>query len=362
MSGFSGTINMGASAGTLRLNGNINANYGSGSAAFDLGTGGATLCNRNGDLTLELGAVSGGANTTLQGRQSNSGDTASNYLIGGRNTDAVFAGRISNGGDLSGLNIIKIGTGNWTLSGTSNFTGDMTVQAGRLTLTGQLTHVGEFAVLSSATLTLGGGSLTTEAITVGPGAQLTGNGTITGDLVNQGTVNCNGSLSVNGAVTNNGILRLTGGAPLSISGGLTNNGTLDLLTGAQALPANFVNNGIVLDSSLVRATDVSRSGASVTVTVRGFPGHSYRLQRSSAMSAPSWADIGASQTATQNNQTLAFTDSSAPAAQGFYRIVVAPRSPASASAIPRTASNGSGGSKMREGTRQPARKQVPPLA
>jgi autotransporter-associated beta strand protein len=324
MSGFAGSIHMGASAGTLRLNGSTNANYGSATAAFDLGTGSATFCNRNGDITLELGAVSGGANTTLQGRQSGSGDTTSNYVIGGRNTDAVFAGHIVSGGDLSGLNIIKVGSGNWTLSGTSNFTGDMTIQAGRLTLTGALTHVGECAVLSSAALHLGGGQLTTEAITIGPGAQLTGTGTVMGDLVNYGTVNCNGALNITGGVTNHGILRLTGGAALSVSGTFVNHGTLDLLTGAQTLPANFVNNGIVLDSSLVRATAASRIGTSVTVTIQGFPGHSYRLQRSTSLGDPDWTSIGEAQTPSFNNQTLAFTDSSATGMQGFYRIVVAP--------------------------------------
>ena len=153
---------------------------------------------------------------------------------------------------------------------------------------------------------------------------MTGNGAITGDLVNHGTVTCNGPLSVTGAVTNNGTMRLTGGAALSVSGGLINNGTLDLMTGAQALPANFVNNGIVLDSGMVRASSVSRSGASVTVTIQGYTGHSYRLERSPSLSSPDWIALGTALTPSINNQTLTFTDSAASGTESFYRILVTP--------------------------------------
>ena len=324
MDGFLGTINMGTSAGTLRLNGNINATYGSPTAAFDLGTGNATLCNRNGDIAIEFGTVSGGANTTSQGRQSGSGTTSSStYLIGGRNTDAVFAGHISSGGDLSGLNIIKVGTGTWTLSGTSSYTGTLTAQQGRIILSGPLMCSGAAQVLAGATFQLGS-TLTTEEMIVAGGGQLTGTGTIAGDLTNNGTVSCTAPLAITGDVINNGTLRLTGGAALTASGTFINNGTLDLLTGAQTLPANFVNNGLVLDSSLVRISGASRSGTTVTVTIRGYPGHAYQLRRTASLTSPVWADVGLAQTPTTNNQTLTLTDASAVGTQGFYRVVVAP--------------------------------------
>ena len=37
------------------------------------------------------------------------------------------------------------------------------------------------------------------------------------------------------------------------------------MTGAQTLPANFINNGIVFDHSLVRVAGIARSGANFTV-------------------------------------------------------------------------------------------------
>ena len=120
--------------------------------------------------------------------------TASNYVIGALNTDATFAGAIVNspgtsgGGDFLGLNIYKVGVGNWTLSGTSNFTGDVLVEAGTLTLSGALANDGDFEVGAGAAMALAGGILTTPTLTLDGSATLTGNGTINGNLVNQGTV------------------------------------------------------------------------------------------------------------------------------------------------------------------------------
>ena len=78
MSGFTGTISFGAGSGTLRLNANTSylsdVNTGSANAVFDLGSAKATLCNRNGNGTINLGAVQAtGVNTVLLGRQSGSG-------------------------------------------------------------------------------------------------------------------------------------------------------------------------------------------------------------------------------------------------------------------------------------------------
>ena len=321
MDAFAGTINMGTSAGTLRLNGNINATYGSPTAAFDLGTANATLCNRNGDLTIQFGAVSGGPNTTLQGRQSGSGTTSSStYLIGGRNTDAVFSGHIASGGDLSGLNIIKVGTGTWTLGGTSSYTGTLTAQQGRIILSGPLACSGAAQVLAGATFQLGS-TLTTEEMIVAVGGLLTGSGTITGDLTNNGTVDTTGPLTITGDTINNGTLRLTGGAALTAGGTFINNGTLDLLTGAQGLPADFVNHGIVLDSSLVRANSVAKTGGTCTVTIQSYTGHNYRLQRSTSLIG-TWTDTGATQPG--NGTLLTFSDPAAPGTAAFYRISITP--------------------------------------
>jgi autotransporter-associated beta strand protein len=322
METFAGTINMGSSAGTLRLNGNVNATYGSPIAAFDLGTASAKLCNRNGDITIDFGSISGGINTTLQGRQSGSGTTSSStYNIGGRNSDAVFSGHIDSGGDLSGLNLIKVGTGTWTLGGTSTYTGTLTAQQGRIILSGPLACSGSTQVLDGATFQLAS-TLTTEELIVAAGGQLTGSGTIAGDLTNNGTVNCTGPLIITGDTTNNGTMRLTSGATLVVNGALINTGLLDLLT-ANVSPSflqNIINQGVILDSSLVKVTSASLSNG-FTITIQGYSGHIYRLQRSTTL-AGVWTDIGPSKSGI--GTALSFNDPAAPGIAAFYRIAVSP--------------------------------------
>jgi hypothetical protein len=98
MDGFSGTISLGASSGMLRLNSNTagssDVNTGSSNARFDLGTSTGTLANRNGDITVNLGGLQGGSYTTLQGRRSGRGSTATTYVIGALNTDTQFQERL----------------------------------------------------------------------------------------------------------------------------------------------------------------------------------------------------------------------------------------------------------------------------
>jgi autotransporter-associated beta strand protein len=322
MSGFSGTLALGTSGGMIRLNGNVNANTGSPAAVFDLGTGSGRLANRNGNTAIDLGALQGGVNTTLQGRQTGSGDTASTYVVGALGTDTAFAGHIVTAGDLDGVNIVKVGMGTWTLSGSSNFTGAITVQQGRLTVAGPLTCSGPTEVQSGATLNLAGGALTTEAVDIAAGAQFTGSGVITGDFTNNGTATCGaGTLSVVGNVVNNGTMRFTGGAVLSATGSFVNNAILDLMTGAQSLPANFINNGVVLDSSLVRFSSVAKTGTTFTATIQGYAAHIYRLQRADTLSGP-WTDVGNAQAGSGN---LTFTDvGGATGGQKFYRFLLIP--------------------------------------
>ncbi len=322
MSGFGGTLALGTSNGMIRLNGNTNANTGSPAAVFDLGSGTGRLANRNGDTIIHLGTLQGGVNTTLQGRQSGSGDTASTYVVGALGTDTAFAGHIVHAGDLDGVHIVKVGLGTWVLSGSSSFTGTLTVQQGRLTVAGPLACTGPTAVQSGATLNLATSTLTTESVEIAAGAQFTGSGVITGDFTNNGTARCGaGTLSIAGNVVNNGTMRFTGGASLNADGSFVNNGLLDLMTGSQSLPANFTNNGVLLDSSLVRCTSYSKNGANLTVQIQGYAGHAYRLQRAETLTGP-WVDVG---TAQAGPGSLTFTDvGGATGGQKFYRVTVTP--------------------------------------
>lgn len=162
-----------------------------------------------------------------------------------------------------------------------------------------------------------GGDGGTGKLTV-TGGEIRGNVTIdSGGLLEGNT----GNFTVTGNLTNHGTVRFTKGASLNVTGSFVNHGLLDIMTGSQTLPAGFVNLGTVLDSSAVRATSAARTGTTFTVTVQGYSGHAYQLQRSESLSG-NWQTIGASQYGA--DAPLTFTDSSATPASGFYRISVSP--------------------------------------
>src|SRR5438067_858863 len=176
-------MSLGSSSGMLRFNGAT----GSDSALFDLGSGSGRLSNPNGDVTINLGGLQGEPNTTLPGRQTGSGATATTYIVGGLNTDCQFNGRIVDAGDSSGVSITKVGTGALTLTGSNTYTGDTEVSAGTLIVnntTGSATGTGDVAVDGGATLAGSGfinGSVNVDGGILSPGNSA-GTLTIRGDL------------------------------------------------------------------------------------------------------------------------------------------------------------------------------------
>ena len=94
------------------------------------------------------------------------------------------------------------------------------------------------------------------------------------------------------------------------------------MTGAQTLPPGFINNGTVLDSSLVRTTSATRTGTTLIVTIQSYTGHSYQLERTDALGG-AWTAISTAQPGAGG--VLTFTDSGgATGARRFYRVTVAP--------------------------------------
>ena len=325
MDGFQGTFEMGASSGLVRFDGD-----GGSSTAFDIGSSTGWFANRNGGVTVNFGSLSGGPGTTLGGRQASSGETQSTYIEGALNTDATFAGNIYTGGDLGGLNITKVGTGNWTLSGTSNFTGNIEVVAGTLTISGSDNNNGlNFEVQSGAALSLLGGIVNTETVQIDKGASFTGYGTLYAELVNQGTETVTGLLTVNGNFENDGTLMVTGSGNLVVnlptdgSGSFVNNGTLDIMDSPQtALPAGYINNGTILTSALVTVEQVSKTASTFSVSIQSYTGHTYQLQRSTGLSG-SWINIGSAQSGSTGT-SLVLTDPNASGGGMFYQIAVGP--------------------------------------
>ena len=245
--GFTGRMSAGTGNPRFRINGNSNTNFGSAQVAVDLGSGSAQLMNRNG-ATIEIGELSStGGSTVLSGTQT--GTTASTYNIGGKNTNATFAGVISNGGGTT--HITKTGSGSWTLTGASTHTGTTTVSTGSLFLGGSF--VSSPVSVSSGALLGGAGSVgglvtVSGGGTIAPGSSgQAGIFTAANGLALSGNVEVNLDLSNSSAGSNDkidvsaGTLTLSGTTldfNVRMIDGQLGTGTYNLIAGNATMAAN----------------------------------------------------------------------------------------------------------------------------
>ena len=112
-----------------------NANIKNANLAFDLGIGNSEIYNKTGaNITVDMGALSGGPGTKLSGQ---TGNFTTTYSIGNRGDSTTFAGTIRDGsGSPATTALIKVGAGTLTLSGTSTFTGSLSISSGTVAVTG----------------------------------------------------------------------------------------------------------------------------------------------------------------------------------------------------------------------------------
>ena len=218
-SGFTGTLAV-TNSGTLRFNQGTNT-WGGANAAFDAGASG-TINNRStGNITIFLGALSGGSGSTLRGSDQ-AGPGVDTYVIGTLNSNTTFAGTITNGtsGDTPHtVALTKIGSGTFTLSGANTYSGGTTVSNGTLLVNN----------------TAGSGT-GTGAVTVVSGATLGGSGVIGGPVTVNGTLapgNSIGTLAISNSLVVNGGAALqyalgTNSDLTVVSGNLTLGGTLNV--------------------------------------------------------------------------------------------------------------------------------------
>jgi autotransporter-associated beta strand protein len=296
-------VNLGANV-TFKLTGNISGGSGT---------------------TIDIGELSGVAASIVQGGY-NAG-RALTYRIGGKNTTATFAGNIAEQTPGSTLtNIVKTGNGTWTISGTNSWAGGTTVEQGILAVSGNTTSTGAVTVQSGATLRLENGTLTTDAVNLADGATLSGNGTVAADLNISGSAivssTTGGTLTVAGTIVNNGTLRIAGNTTLSATGSLTNNGVLDLLTSPSSLPANFVNNGVVIENTKRTITSASKSGNDFICVVMGYTGHAYQLQMSATLT-DGWSNVGSAAAGTGIPIEWTVTNGGTGMSK-FYRVLISP--------------------------------------
>ena len=319
---FTGTITLGNGSGNLRIN--QSGTWGVPNGTLDLGTNAANTYTRaTGGGTAYLGALTGGPRTTLTSsdQSSNPGAIVS-YIIGALNLDSTFAGTNTDVGKAQLLALTKVGSGTLTLGGSSNYRGVTRVGAGTLQVSGSITTTNFIIVSNTATLDLPG-TITANTVQINSGGTLTGCGTINGNLLNNGTVVADGgaTLEISGNVTNNGAMQFINGSGLAVTGTFANNGLLDLLTGAQTLPVNFINNGTVLLATNVVVTSFTKTSGTILLTIYGYDGHTYQLQRTATLNSANWQNIGPAQDG--QGAPLTFTDTPG-GGQNFYRVSVSP--------------------------------------
>jgi fibronectin-binding autotransporter adhesin len=158
-SGFTGTLNI-QSTGTS-LNGVELWTNGGGFSNGSLANATINLTNngRLGTFTAStgtpftIGALSGDSTSVLAGSDLVGGGL-STYTVGGLNTSSTFAGLITAGGQGGNVALVKAGTGTLTLSGSSNYTGGTTINAGTLQIT-NAANLGD----PTSVATLAGGTL-----------------------------------------------------------------------------------------------------------------------------------------------------------------------------------------------------------
>jgi autotransporter-associated beta strand protein len=222
----------------------------------------------------QIGALGGSGSITLP---------STSLIVGGDGASTTYSGVLSGAGGLT-----KSGTGTMILAATNTYTGATAVTGGILEITGAIAGSASLSVSSGAVLYLDGGTL-----------------------------------SISGSITNNGTVKLSGAATISLSGTFTNKGVLDLIDGSQTLPADFVNDGTVLNANSVQVEQVAVNGLGFSLTIKGYAQHTYQLQSANSLVAPViWTNVGTAQTGTGG--TLTFSDAGATGTNGFYRVLVSP--------------------------------------
>ncbi len=218
MSGFTGRLTL-AGAGYFRFFGSAGAP----NADIDLGPS-VSLNTRSGSA-IALGSLSGAPGSTFSGSSGGGNNASVTYTIGGKATDSLFAGAITNGSNAT--NVTKTSSGRLTLAGANTYTGATTVNAGALLVTGSLANT---------------------VVTVESAGSLGGNGAIAGPVTCHGTL-APGADSPGALVLQSG-LTLSSTAVLDfelgpasdeiqVTGNLTLDGTLNVAADPDIAPGTY---------------------------------------------------------------------------------------------------------------------------
>jgi autotransporter-associated beta strand protein len=224
--------------------------------------------------SLTIGSLDGSGTAFLGGKK---------LVVGSNEQSTTFAGTLQDGGRAggSGGSLTKIGGGTLTLSGANTYTGGTVISGGMLIVDGSL---GTGAGSAGVTAQIGS---STGNVTVTAGGTLSGTGTIKGELIVEpgGVVDFDaGTLTVNGAITNGGLFVFKNGGHIAGATSFINNGVIDVSTSSGFTPPpGFVNNGVIIDSTVIKIRAALKAGATMTVTINSYTGHTYQLQKTATL-------------------------------------------------------------------------------
>jgi fibronectin-binding autotransporter adhesin len=270
-SGFTGTIlDLGTQPGNTEEGVVLrNADGGSAQATFILNGAGAKIRTRGlvGANTVSLGAVAG---TSTSAYIDNRDESATMYSVGALGVDTTYAGHIydhvSGFDSTATVGIIKTGTGTWTLTGSSKYSGGTRVDAGVLAYgVDNATSLNRALTVNGGTVDLGAHSGTSSAVTLNSGV-ITGAGTLTstaGFTVSSGQI----SAVLAGAV---GLTKTTAGT-VTLSAGNVYTGTTAVNGGMLVIQSDAATAAIFSGSTDIAAGklvfDYSAGGSATGSTI-----------------------------------------------------------------------------------------------
>ncbi|MDO4573680.1 MAG: autotransporter-associated beta strand repeat-containing protein [Planctomycetia bacterium] len=244
-SAFTGTLNVSSNWVNFR---NTGAALSSGTVNFNGGTGFVLVPSANGEV-FAFGMITSSTGTP-EVRVTGGNAYAATIRVGGTNASGTFAGKMLDNSTNTALSVEKVGTGTWTLTGTSSYTGATTISAGTL----QLGNGTASGFLGGMMAVDGAYTGTATAITVASGATLAfnnvGNATRTHNTI---TFN-GGNLSVTGAQVNLGgtvagteLIKIGSGTAFFQGGTTSNNATV-------TVGKIVVNAGVLANKAALTAT------------------------------------------------------------------------------------------------------------
>jgi fibronectin-binding autotransporter adhesin len=277
MSAFAGTLEFvvggttGNNAATYALTDSTVGIVGAGSAVVGMqgGAGNAgTLTlewNGAGSQTIPLGDLNTTGNTNAVTNirvLNNVASTVATWQVGALGLTSTYTGTIIDGTGISGLN--KVGTGAWTLSGSSSYSGGTTVSDGTLTgsVAGALGSGFVTVKPTAATSTATDNAMVNTTNSIASAAAVTVNSETSDGGFGIGQINFNGTAPVIGSLTGNGnvVLNNAGGTALT-----TGNGSSTTFSGVISDLGAGNGSVTVAGSGTFTLTNSSTYGGSTTV-------------------------------------------------------------------------------------------------